>query len=98
MNYKPEMQAEEAALSAGRARTASTARSVACAWNHAEFCVSYPSLARELCVGDIYIKLLLEGLDQVDLPACCACPYAVATRVHRHCLRMPGKGPETALP
>ena len=61
-------QAEEAALAAGRARTASKAGGARCVWNHAEFRVDYPSLAKELCVGDVYIKLLLEGLDQVCCP------------------------------
>lgn len=33
------------------------------AWNHAEFAVAYPSLARHLCIGGIYVRLLLEGHD-----------------------------------
>ena len=34
-------------------------------WNHAEFRVRYPSLASQLSVSGIYVKLLLDGLDQV---------------------------------
>jgi hypothetical protein len=34
-------------------------------WNHAEFRVRYPSLANQLAVSGVYIKLLLDGLDQV---------------------------------
>ncbi|KAK9807966.1 hypothetical protein WJX73_008492 [Symbiochloris irregularis] len=58
------LQAEEAALAGGRARTDSKAQGQRSAWNYAEFHVEYPCLAQELYIGDIYIKLLLEGLDQ----------------------------------
>lgn len=30
-------------------------------WNYAEFCVRYPSLAKEVCVGQYYLRLLLES-------------------------------------
>jgi DnaJ family protein C protein 13 len=29
-------------------------------WNHAEFRVSYPSLCKHLCIGGIYLRLLLD--------------------------------------
>jgi len=35
-------------------------------WNHAEFRMRYSSLANELSVSGIYVKLLLDGLDQVQ--------------------------------
>ena len=34
-------------------------------WNHAEFRVRYPSLANQLSISGVYVKLLLDGLDQV---------------------------------
>ncbi|CAM6086907.1 unnamed protein product [Calypogeia fissa] len=30
-------------------------------WNYAEFAVRYPSLSKEVCVGQYYLRLLLEG-------------------------------------
>ncbi|XP_058111724.1 dnaJ homolog subfamily C GRV2 isoform X2 [Magnolia sinica] len=30
-------------------------------WNYSEFSVSYPSLAKEVCVGQYYLRLLLES-------------------------------------
>ncbi|XAR53304.1 hypothetical protein NMG60_11021807 [Bertholletia excelsa] len=30
-------------------------------WNYAEFSVSYPSLSKEVCVGQYYLRLLLES-------------------------------------
>ena len=57
-------QAEEAALKVGRVKVADGPASYP-VWNHWEFRVAYPSLARQLCVGGIYVKLLLDGLDQV---------------------------------
>ena len=37
-------------------------------WNHAEFRMRYSSLANQLSVSGIYVKLLLDGLDQVQSP------------------------------
>ena len=34
-------------------------------WNAAEFRVAYPSLASQLCIGGVYVRLLLDGADQV---------------------------------
>ncbi len=34
-------------------------------WNHWEFRVSYKSLQQQLCIGGIYVKLLMDGLDKV---------------------------------
>ena len=56
-------------MAAGRARTATSAGTSQSVWNHAEFQVDYSCLAKELCIGDIYVKLLLEGLDQVGQQA-----------------------------
>lgn len=50
-------------LAAGRARGAGGAGREA-AWNHGEFGVAYPSLRPHLCLGGVYVRLLLEGLDQ----------------------------------
>jgi DnaJ family protein C protein 13 len=61
------LQAEEAALRLARLRAAD-AGSLAAAggggglsWNHAEFRVAYPSLEKHLCIGGIYVRLLLEA-------------------------------------
>lgn len=32
-------------------------------WNWEEFSVSYPSLSNQLCIGGVYVRLLLEGGD-----------------------------------
>ena len=65
MNGTPvTVQAEEGALRAGRTRVADGAGGRP-TWNHAEFRVRYASLAHNLCVAGIYVKLLLDGLDQV---------------------------------
>lgn len=34
-------------------------------WNAAEFEVQYPSLAPQLCIAGVYVRLLLDGADQV---------------------------------
>ena len=34
-------------------------------WNHGEFRVRYPSLTNHLSVSGVYVKQLLDGLDQV---------------------------------
>lgn len=36
-------------------------------WNHAEFTVVYPSLARHMAIGGVYVRLLLEGADESAL-------------------------------
>lgn len=54
-------------LAAGRARGAGGAGREA-AWNHGEFAVAYPSLRPHLCLGGVYVRLLLEGLDQARRP------------------------------
>ena len=77
------LQAEESALSAGRMRTADKSGAKS-AWNYAEFRVLYPSLAKELCVGDIYIKLLLEGLDQVCGPSFQVLHQRMCARCHTY--------------
>jgi hypothetical protein len=66
-------QAEENALRAGRTRVADGAGGWP-SWNHVEFRVRYPSLANQLCVAGIYVKLLLDGLDQVTY-----CPKLIMT-------------------
>lgn len=38
-------------------------------WNWGEFSVAYPSTASQLCIGGVYVRLLLEGGD----PSECAC-------------------------
>jgi DNAJ protein RME-8 N-terminal len=56
---------EESTLRLGRARVAEGAGSMP-SWNHWEFSVSYPSLAKHLCVGGVYVKLLVHGRDQAS--------------------------------
>ncbi|KAK9915634.1 hypothetical protein WJX75_001835 [Coccomyxa subellipsoidea] len=93
------LQAEENALRAGRTRVADGAGGRP-TWNHAEFRVRYASLVHHLCVAGVYIKLLLDGLDQgaVDkVPA----PREVFGALHHHflCLADAGLrlvGPEDA--
>lgn len=63
------VQAEESALRAGRMRVADGAGGWP-AWNHGEFRVRYASLAQQLCIAGIYIKLLLDGVDQVCFCVC----------------------------
>ena len=58
------LQAEENALRAGRTRVMDGSGGMP-SWNHMEFRVPYPSLANQLAVSGIYVKLLLDGLDQV---------------------------------
>lgn len=58
------MQLEEATLKAGRVKVADGSARYP-VWNHWEFRVVYQSLSRQLCVGGIYVKLLMDGLDQV---------------------------------
>lgn len=58
------LSAEEQALRLGRIKVADRSGGRP-SWNHWEFFVSYPSLARTLCVGGVYLRLLLEGAGQV---------------------------------
>ena len=57
-------QTEEALLRQGRMRVAEGAGQKLC-WNAREFRVGYPSLASQLCIGGVYVRLLLDGVDQV---------------------------------
>ena len=62
------MQAEEAALKAGRVQVADGGAAAQYpVWNHWEFRVAYKSLSKQLIIGGIYVKLLMDGLDQVIL-------------------------------
>ncbi|CAG2054419.1 unnamed protein product [Timema podura] len=38
------------------------------AWNHHEFEVQYQCLADEVCIGEYYLRLLLEKEDSLDSP------------------------------
>lgn len=58
------LHAEEQALRLGRIKVADGSGGRP-SWNHWEFGVQYPSLARTLCVGGVYLRLLLEGTGQV---------------------------------
>jgi len=51
---------EEASLLRARVRIAETGGQLG--WNHSEFEVAYPSLERELVIGDVFLRLLLEDL------------------------------------
>ena len=61
------LQAGEAVLRSGQQRVAD-GTGVLPSWNHQEFAVPYPSLEKQLCVGGIYIKLLVDGVDKVSDP------------------------------
>ncbi|KAK9822709.1 hypothetical protein WJX81_005943 [Elliptochloris bilobata] len=78
------LQAEAAVLAAGRARGAGGAGREA-AWNHGEFAVAYPSLGAHLCLGGVYVRLLLEGLDQGAVEKVPA-PREVVAALLRHFL------------
>lgn len=54
---------EEAMLKARRQRMAQGLGGYP-VWNYAEFVVDYPSLSRHVCIGGVYVRLLLEGVDQ----------------------------------
>ena len=60
------VQAQEALLKSGQQRVVDGTGALP-AWNHQEFAVPYPSLEKQLCVGGIYIKLLVDGADKVCL-------------------------------
>ena len=75
------MQTEEATLRLGRSRVAEGSGS-APAWNHAEFAVRYRSLESQLCVGGVYVKLLLDGLDKARPAACSSPAVALASPLH----------------
>lgn len=53
-------------LRQGRMRIAEGTAHKLC-WNAEAFQVAYPSLAPHLCVGGVYVRLLLDGVDQVSL-------------------------------
>jgi hypothetical protein len=36
-------------------------------WNWSEFGVAYPSTNSQLCIGGVYVRLLLEGGDPSEL-------------------------------
>ena len=59
-------QTEEATLRLGRSRVAEGSGPPPI-WNHAEFSVRYRSLEGQLCIGGVYVKLLLDGADKVRL-------------------------------
>ncbi len=61
------MQTEEATLRLGRSRVAQGSGGRP-AWNHAEFAVQYRSLANHLCIGGVYVRLLLDGPAKVSTP------------------------------
>ena len=62
------VQAEEAALKAGRVQVADGGAGAQYrVWNHWEFRVVYKSLSKQLIIGGIYVKLLMDGLDQVKI-------------------------------
>ncbi len=48
-------------------------------WNAGEFRVAYPSLATQLCIGGVFVRLLLDGVDQVN-PLCCT--NCICANVH----------------
>jgi DnaJ family protein C protein 13 len=39
-------------------------------WNYSEFGVAYPSTNSQLCIGGVYVRLLLEGGDPSVLRWC----------------------------
>ena len=59
------LQNEEGLWRQGRMRVAEGAGQGLC-WNAGEFRVAYPSLTPQLCIGGVYIRFLLDGIDQVS--------------------------------
>lgn len=63
---KEALEAEEKDLMLGRTRVAEGFGGYP-SWNFKEFEVHYKSLERYLCIGGIYVKLLLENMNQGDV-------------------------------
>lgn len=61
------LEAEEKELTLGRTRVAEGLGGYP-SWNFKEFEVHYKSLERFLCIGGIYVKLLLENIEQGTIP------------------------------
>ena len=84
------LQNEEALLRQGRMRTAEGAGHNKLCWNAAGFQVAYPSLASQLCIGGVYVRLLLDGVDQVSQPPAATTPH--------HLFPPPPPKPPASLP
>jgi len=65
--HRGTLQTEEGALKAGRVQVADGGANYP-VWNHWEYRVAYKSLSQQLMIGGIYVKLLMDGLDQVPPP------------------------------
>lgn len=57
------LKSEEKILTLGRTRVAEGSGGYP-SWNYNEFSVKYQSISRFLCIGNIFIKLLLENVEQ----------------------------------
>ncbi|GMH45130.1 hypothetical protein BSKO_13087 [Bryopsis sp. KO-2023] len=57
------LEIEQKELKLGRTRVADGSGGYP-SWNYSEFRVEYPSLSRHLCIGGVFVKMLLEGIDQ----------------------------------
>ena len=57
------LEAERKELKLGRMRVADGSGGYP-SWNYEEFQVEYPSLSRHLCIGSIFVRLLLESVEQ----------------------------------
>lgn len=60
------MESEQKDLKTGRTRVADGSGGYPC-WNHVEFRVEYPTLQRNLCIGGVFVKMLLEGINNGGL-------------------------------
>lgn len=86
------LQAEENILRLGRQRVADSG-GASPSWNAAEFSVEYPSLASQLTIGGVHVKLLLEAANAATAAEAAADlrslinPKEFFTALHLHFLR-----------
>lgn len=57
------LETELKELKTGKMKVADGSGGYPC-WNHGEFRVEYQSLSRHLCIGGVFVKMLLEGVDK----------------------------------
>ena len=90
--YYPTLQSQENILRLGRQRVADSGGSSP-SWNAAEFSVAYPSLASQLTIGGVHVKLLLEAANASTAADAAADlrslvnPKEFFTALHLHFLR-----------
>lgn len=59
------LSVEESSLLLAKSKVGNTGTCIS--WNHSEFFVEYASLQKEMCIGGIYIRLLLDQIDKTGV-------------------------------